>query len=495
MINASWLRVGRLPIRARLTLAYLLALALILVIFAMFIYTRVQRDLYSQVDTALEVAAIQAVAVIDHEEHPLTFEDVRLSSDFLRRLDDFSIYLLDTAGTQRDSIGAVRPNHPFPISPNYRTIQFEGDNWRIYSEPIYAADQQLTGWVQVAQTLDDVDSTLAALRFQFLIGIPLALLLAGASGIFLARQSMEPINQITRTAQSIHETDLARRINYDGPADEVGRLAETFDEMLNRLQSAFERQLRFTSDAAHELRTPLGALKARIDVILNQQRTPGEYKAALQDMDGQVNRLIRLTQGLLFMARLDQQPSEISQGVIEFDEFIDGILEQFVLLAAEKNISLQNQSPHPVSFVGDTDLLIRLFLNLLDNAIKYTHTGGDVTIRALANQTTVSISIQDNGPGIALDHLPHLFDRFYQIESSRARSADMNPMERDWVWLSPTKLPASTAEGCLLKAGLGGVPSLLSNFQLVSIRNAQINPRPMASYRTRIAPSNCRTVG
>ena len=141
-------------------------------------------------------------------------------------------------------------------------------------------------------------------------------------------------------------------------------------------------------------------------------------------MDGQVNRLIRLTQGLLFMARLDQQPAEISQEVIEFDEFIDGILEQFVPLAAEKNISLQNQSPHPISFVGDVDLLIRLFLNLFDNAIKYTQAGGAVTIRALANQATVSISIQDNGPGIAQGHIPHLFDRFFQIESSRSRLVD-----------------------------------------------------------------------
>ena len=422
MNNFSRLKIGHLPIRIRLTLFYLVTLVVILVIFATFVYLRVHKDFYEQVDSGLELAAIQAVAVIDLDEPTLTFENIKLPPGVQQRLDDYSISLFDPQGKLLDSIGVQGPAHLLELSTNYQSVAMANATWRVHAEPVISPTRQIIAWVQVAQTLEQIETTLADLQFQFLVGIPLALLLAGLSGLFLAIQAMEPINQITHTAQAIHEEDLAQRINYIGPADEVGRLAATFDQMLSRLQAAFERQVRFTSDAAHELRTPLGALKVRIDVILSQPRQPVEYQAALQDMDRQVDRLRRLTQALLFIARIDQERHKIAQEVIDFDEFVDGILEQAMPLAAEKSINLENRSPLPVAFVGNVDMLIRLFLNLLDNAIKYTPVGGEVTICARASGTTVTITIQDNGPGILPEHLPHLFDRFYRIESSRTRS-------------------------------------------------------------------------
>ena len=422
MSNFPKLWMGHLPIRIRLTLFYLVTLVVILVIFAAFVYGQVRKNLYAQVDSALEIAAIQAVAVIDQDEPTLTFENIKLPPGVQQRLDDFSISLFDPQGKLLDSIGVQGPAHLLEGSTGYASVRTEGNPWRVHAEPVRASARQIVAWVQVAQTLEQVDDTLSDLQFQFLVGIPLALLLAGLSGLFLAIQAMQPINQITRTAQAIHEDDLAQRINYSGPADEVGRLAGTFDQMLSRLQAAFERQLRFTSDAAHELRTPLGALKARIDVILSQTRQPADYQAALQDMDRQVDRLTRLTHVLLFMARIDQERDKIAQEVIDFDEFVDGIMEQIVPLAAEKAITLQNRSPLPVAFAGNLDMLIRLFLNLLDNAIKYTQVGGEVAVCARTHGTTVAITIQDNGPGIAHEHLPHLFERFYRIESARTRS-------------------------------------------------------------------------
>lgn len=410
------------PIRLKLTCFYLVTLMVILLIFAAFVYLQIRKDLYAQVDSALELAAIQAVAVIDLDEPTISFENIKLPPDLQQRLADFSIVLFDPQGKLLDNIGVHGPTQLAQVAAGNQSSTGPETRWRTHAEPVISPARQIVAWVQVAQSLAALDTTLADLRLRFLIGIPLALVLAGLSGLFLARQAMEPINQITQTAQAIHEGDLAQRINYPGPADEVGKLAATFDQMLSRLQAAFERQLRFTSDAAHELRTPLGALKARIGVIVSQQRTPAEYEAALHDMERQVDRLTRLTQDLLFIARLDQQRHEIAYELIDFDEFIAGISEQLAPLAAAKSITLQNQATLPLAFVGDIDLLIRLFLNLLDNAIKYTPIGGAVAINGHATATIVTISIQDNGPGIAPEHLPQLFDRFYRVESARSRT-------------------------------------------------------------------------
>jgi heavy metal sensor kinase len=251
--------------------------------------------------------------------------------------------------------------------------------------------------------------------------VPVALLLAGVGGFFLASRALRPVDRITQTAQSISARDLNERIDYQGPDDEVGRLATTFDRMLDRLQAGFEREKRFTSDAAHELRTPLTALKGRIGVTLGQGRQPTEYQDALRDMETQVDRLIRLSNDLLFIARLGhkerlEQPSDIA-----LDDLIAALLDQVRPLAEAKTISLTGSVPPGLTIRGNMDLLIRLFLNLLDNAIKYTPAGGEVAVTAERQTERLCVHVRDSGPGIPPEQQPHLFERFYRVEKDRAR--------------------------------------------------------------------------
>jgi heavy metal sensor kinase len=294
------------------------------------------------------------------------------------------------------------------------------DDVRVYHQPILADDGTVTGWLQIAQDFDR-RHTAGLLRTHLCLGVPFALLLAGLGGIFLSSRALRPIDQVTRTAQTINTTDLHQRLNYQGPNDEVGRLAMTFDGMLDRLQAGFERERRFTGDAAHELRTPLTALKGHIGVILNQPRPPDEYVETLHDLEQQVDRLIHLSNDLLFMARLDYRQQQNITELIALNDLLAVLADQVQPLAEAKALTLIRNVEPDLTVRGNMDLLIRLFLNLLDNAIKYTPTDGSITIHAHTADNEIRVAIGDTGAGIPADQIPHLFERFYRAERDRAR--------------------------------------------------------------------------
>lgn len=410
-----------LPLRTRLTLWYTTSLGLILLLFASFLYVQLRRQLLSQLDIGLDVVATQALLNVGVDDEQFSFQNLDTLPQTSRLLnDDFMIYLIAADGTVVDEIGR-EPDAPTwnTLEAGYVTLTVNGERWRVISRAVERG--RVTGWVQVVQELEPVEITLRGLRSQMLIGLPLALLLAGLGGYFLAGRALHPIDQITHTAQAIHADNLQRRIAYTGPADEVGRLAGTFDAMLDRLQASFARERRFTSDAAHELRTPLTALKGRLDVTLSQSRPPQAYVATLQEMQEQVDRLIRLSNDLLFMARLDTGQFIPHREAIQAKEFLDTVLDQIRPFAAAKVISINETIPAGLTLYGDMELLIRLFLNLLDNAVKYTPEQGKVTIAAAASHPHIAITITDTGPGIRSQHLPHLFERFYRAEPDRGR--------------------------------------------------------------------------
>ncbi|MDX1664881.1 MAG: ATP-binding protein [Candidatus Promineifilaceae bacterium] len=421
-----------LPLRARLTIWYLLTLAAILLLFLSFLYWQVQRSLQAQMDAALRLTAAQATGLVTAAPDAPTFAGASVGSAEqsarIRELsDDFVIYLLGPEGAVQDWLGEREEFDPLAPAgapePGLATTLSDNDRWRVYTERL-VVDGATAGWLQVAQEMDPVSEPLASLRAQMVLGLPLALLLAGLGGFFLASRALRPIERITDTAQAINAGDLSRRIHYAGPPDEVGRLAATFDGMLDRLQAAFERERRFTGDAAHELRTPLTALKGRIEVTLSRQRPAETYRQTLEEMGTQVERLIRLSNDLLFMTRLDRQ--EPGRPVAErervaVDDLLAAVVDQMRPLAARNGVTLALEAEPGLVLQGDLDLLIRLFLNLLDNAVKYTPAGGRVTVRGGSVPDGVRVEVADTGPGISAEHLPHLFERFYRAESDRAR--------------------------------------------------------------------------
>ena len=252
--------------------------------------------------------------------------------------------------------------------------------------------------------------------------IPATMALASGGGLFLANRALAPIDQITRTAQRISAEDLSERIGLRGTDDEVGRLVLTFDMMLARLEGAFTRQRQFVTDASHELRTPLTAIIGQIDVALSWPESAENLRATLESVREQAQRLARLANDLLFLARADAPPVVHAVEPVDLSALLPAIVTQVEPLAAARRQTI-TLAPLPALMVqGNEDQLIRMLLNLLDNAIRYTPPGGRIVLGWARVNGMIRISINDTGPGIAPEHMPHVFDRFYRIDRGRSRA-------------------------------------------------------------------------
>lgn len=419
----KFFHLERQTLRVRLTAWYMLLLALALVLFSGYLYLQLEKSLIAQLDTTLQVTASQALdKTIAREGHP-AFQNNPESQATTDRLIEagLAVRLVDLEGKVWDGLAnysAVPLS--LPTSKGYVNLTARDTTWRVYNQPLPGDDQ---GWLQVAGSLEPTREVSQHLLALMLLGFPLMLSIAGWGGLFLADRALRPIDRIIRTAQAISSKDFTQRIGYRGPADEVGRLATTLDRMLDHLQEAFERERRFTADAAHELRTPLTAIKGRIGVALSRSRTPAESENTLQDLEQEVDRLIRLANGLLYLSRLEQQEQlpSFSQGV-DLSNLLMAFAEQMQPLAQAQHINLQVQIDPGLFIQGNPDYLTNMVLNLLDNALKHTPSGGTVTLRSQPQGDQVQVTVQDTGIGIDDKYLPHLFDRFYRVEGARSRS-------------------------------------------------------------------------
>ncbi|MGA9531114.1 MAG: ATP-binding protein [Anaerolineales bacterium] len=417
---------GGLPVRVRLTLWYLLLSGSVLVAFGLFQYCRLQDSLMTSIDSNLQIAATQALANTDNENGHPAFQNTNAFANLSTHLgaEEFTVRIVAQDGTVLDSFGASSlALAPGLVRAGFDTSQGQLARWRIYSQPIPSPGGTDVTWLQAAQSLSRVDQTVAGLRTQLLLGLPVILLLLAAGGVVLADRALRPIDHITRTTQELSARDLSQRIDYVGPDDEVGRLASTIDGMLARLEQAFDHERRFTADAAHELRTPLTALKGQIQVALGQERTAEVYRQTLEIMQRQVDRLIGLSDGLLFLARADHDHVNAGTTTVDLSELVEILSEQTLPLAESRELQLTSSVERGLVVEGDQDLLIRLVFNLLDNAFKYTPAGGRVSLSLQRDRHEAMIKVMDTGLGIAAGNLPHVFERFYRVDDDRSSNS------------------------------------------------------------------------
>jgi heavy metal sensor kinase len=244
--------------------------------------------------------------------------------------------------------------------------------------------------------------------------------LAVAGSWFLSRQAMRPVAQSIETARRLNPKDLSARLPQTGADDELDRLAGTINQLLDRLSAYHEQIIRFTSDASHELRGPLAAMRAAIDVTLQEARTTDDYREALGALGEQSEHLGTLVNRLLFLAKADAGQVELRREAVVLTAIIDGVVDLYRPLAEERGVRLLWEGADGGETTGDPTWLRQLIVNLVDNAIKFTPQGGQVNVALEFDSVTTRITVADTGVGIAGDHIPHLFERFYRVDAARS---------------------------------------------------------------------------
>lgn len=421
-------RLKTLRVRFALWTAGLLFAALAL--FGLFVYANMSRSLAAAVDDTMRLVVVQLAAEVDLAGgEPVISENPIEDPEFAQlREQGLSIRLLDLTGQSVQEYGPYRDlpqpqvDPAVPNQPGEFTTSLDPasqDQVRVYTTPVFV-DNERVGTLQIARNLRDVRRTLDLLLVTLLIGGPLIVIVAGSGGYFLAARALAPIDKIIRTAHHISASNLSARLNLPETDDEVGRLVATFDSMLARLDDAFRRERRFTADASHELRTPLSAIQAIIGSTLARQRAPAEYEQALIDLNREAERMRTLTEELLHLARNDaaRQPAKFE--LVDLSLLLKDLIDSLRPLAEDKELKLIDNVPDDLTLMGDSDGLIRLFVNLLDNAIKYSEQGVIAISAKPKGGKLLEVTISDTGVGIAVEHLPRVFDRFYRVDASRS---------------------------------------------------------------------------
>jgi heavy metal sensor kinase len=296
----------------------------------------------------------------------------------------------------------------------------------------HALYEQIDRTLQTAQTRQEhgerltdgaeIDHELREFLVVLGTAIPVALVLSGGLAYLLARKALAPIEQLHRLTTRITADRLDQRLPIINAGDELGRLAQTINDMIGRLERSFAEVRRFTADASHELRTPLTALRTEVEVALNKPADVADQANLLGSILEECERLTRLTEQLLALAREDARIAQQERKPVDLAALVRGAVETMRPLAEAKSIRLRQHGADALPMHGDAARLRQVFYNLLDNAIKYTPEGGEIEVDLGRRAGEAIVVLRDTGIGIPADHLPHVFERFYRVDKGRSRA-------------------------------------------------------------------------
>ncbi len=434
-------------IRVRLTLWYLLVFGILLFAFSAYIYSIVSRQMHKRFDasvlreaqemanyfgefserkneqagaheTVLELREGRESAAIFREGQLLAAndEDVKTAVAATKILDQLAasnapVYLTDAKADRR--LVAM----PFEL------------------EKVHYA-------VTIFEPVDKLEGEIRNIRNLILIGFPAALLLAAGGGSLLARKSLAPMVSISDQAEHIGARTLNERLKVTNPADELGRLAGVFNALLSRLDTSFRVMREFMADASHELRTPLTIIHGEAEVSLAHDQTQAEYRKSLSIIRDQSKRMARIVSDMLALARADAGDQNLRLEELYLNDLVTECCQAAQALAGPNDIRLTCDAKDDVLFLGNEELLRRMVVNLVDNAIRYTSSGGLVSVTLNAEDSTARLVVSDTGIGIPPDSMGRVFDRFYRVNDSRVR-----PNGGSGLGLSIVKLAAESHAG------------------------------------------------
>jgi heavy metal sensor kinase len=426
------LRAFNLPIKWKLALWYGSILGLVLIAFSVWVYIYFRNSLEHSIDMKLRsIADVLSSSMVDANA-PTVFGNFEryLENVFGRKPKGKFIQILDASGkigakmsdleTQTLPASYRSLEKAFSGEIDFETIGEAGSRLRIITMPI-RENGKVVSVVQVGTSLEDFDESLSRLLTVMAISIPTAFFLTLIGGYFLAKKSLKPVDQIRKAAVKISSSNLEEKIDVGGRRDELGKLAETFNDMIERLRESFQRINQFSTDVSHELKTPLTILKGQTEVALRKERDKEEYKRVLSSNLEEINRMTKIIDDLLFLSKAESKNLSLAKDVVHLRDLITDICLDMKVYADEKGVFLEIGSLEDVRVEGDELKLRRMLMNIIDNGIKYTNPGGKVEVRSFIEDGYARIEIKDTGVGISENDLKYIFDRFYRADKARRR--------------------------------------------------------------------------
>lgn len=415
-----------MSLRVRLTLLYTSLVGGIFLLFGVVVYSTIIVTLMTQVDENLDISAERIIAIINEnkavqlgELKGITIPSSDLPSDIFVQVWSREIKTPQASNTgYPNPLDSAGKQSTFPI---YRDVKIGTENLRVLSVPLVIGSRPI-GNLQVGMNISVIETIRQILLYVLILGTLFAIVIAGLAAWFSTNRALSPLQDVTLTALQItHADDLSRRIPYQGPPDdEVGQLINAFNQTLGRLESLFNTQRRFMADVGHELRTPLTVIKGNVGLM---QRIGEADEESLNGIVNEVDRLTRLVGDLLLLAQAESGKLPLDRRLVELDTLLLEAMQQMRVLAKER-LQLKLGDIDQVLICGDRDRIKQVLVNLIGNAINYTPHGGEVIVGVGKEGNEARLTVTDNGPGIASEDLPHIFERFYRGEKSRTRSRD-----------------------------------------------------------------------
>ncbi len=420
-------------VRGRLTLFYVSVLAAALIIVGVLIYVLLARALYVRVDENLQAGVRIAMTSLsndlaegqDYQDAARSTAAEQSSSQQMLAIYDRDGRLLAESGRDGDleiplpSVAAIPDGEELLQT----VLESDGDDrHRLAFRRVSMPPSEYI--VVVGADLEPMDEELEFLRGILGYIVPIALCLAGIGGSFLARQSLSPVVSMADRARKIGVENLSERLPVANPRDELGHLAETFNELLGRLEASLILQRQFMADASHELRTPVTTTRTAASVALQHpHRDESEYRETLEIVEHQAARLSRVVDDMFMLARADAGNYPVGMTPMYLDEVIDDVVRAARVVASTRNVSLDPTTVPSAAFTGDEDLLRRMIVNLIDNAVRHAPAGSTVRVELDQTDNGYAIAIKDQGPGIPPEIRAHIFERFFRGDAARRSSA------------------------------------------------------------------------
>jgi heavy metal sensor kinase len=425
-------------VRMRLTCWYTAVLACVLVLLAFTTLFVLRENLSRRMDSSaadITDSFLDTVnAEVKEESGPRALTNALNAAIAEHRVGDMLFIALNSRGQVLAASKDIASQEPGEFDPqqlalngslsgiqSLHNLRVGRHLYRTYVLPFTADNQALT--LILLQSLHRQNEFLENLIRTFILVVPLTLMLAGGGGYFLARRSLSPVVAMSRQAQQIGASNLRERLSVQNSQDELGHLAISFNQLLERLDTSFERQKQFTSDASHELRTPVAILFGEADVALSQSvRSPEEYRETLNILRSEAGRLKDIVENLFTLTRADagQYPLTISDFYL--DELANECTRHLRTLAASRTIELSCEARKELPVRADEGLLRRMLLNILDNAIKYTPADGRVVISCRDFEAGYCVTVRDTGDGIPQEMHARIFERFFRVDKVRSRN-------------------------------------------------------------------------